>query len=160
MHPSGVDPTKETPRYLVTNLAREAFSVEHISDAYRLRWQIELLFKEWKSHANLHLFDTSNPNIAEGLIWAALCAATLKRYCAHVTQRMRHVAISTQIVAKCVHHVLPDILHALMHRPNNVRTSLVHTINYLAGNARRAHPARDRHKGRLKLGLEHVYGTA
>ena len=24
--------------------------------------------KEWKSHANLHLFDTSNPNIAEGLI--------------------------------------------------------------------------------------------
>ena len=157
VHPN---PTKETPRYLVTNLAREAFSVEHISDAYRLRWQIELLFKEWKSHANLHLFDTSNPNIAEGLIWAALCAATLKRYCAYVTQRMRHVAISTQIVAKCVHHVLPDILHALMHRPNNVRTSLVHTINYLAGNARRAHPARDRHKGRLKLGLEHVYGTA
>ena len=30
VHPN---PTKETPRYLVTNLAREAFSVEHISDA-------------------------------------------------------------------------------------------------------------------------------
>ena len=107
------NPTKETPRYLVTNLARETFSVEHISDAYRLRWQIELLFKEWKSHANLHIFDTSNPNIAEGLIWAALCAATLKRYCAHVTQRIRHVAISTQIVAKCAHHVLHDLLACL-----------------------------------------------
>ncbi|MDZ7753240.1 MAG: hypothetical protein U5S82_16690 [Gammaproteobacteria bacterium] len=29
--------------------------------------------------------DTANPHIVEGLIWAALCAATLKRYCAHRT---------------------------------------------------------------------------
>ena len=68
------------PRYLITNLDAEGFSAEHISDAYRLRWQVELLFKEWKSYANLRAFDTANPHIAEGLIWAALCAATLNRY--------------------------------------------------------------------------------
>jgi len=48
---------------LVTNLERTHFSIEHLSDGYRLRWQIELLFKEWKSYTN-----TSKPHIAEGLI--------------------------------------------------------------------------------------------
>lgn len=148
------------PRYLVTNLEREHFTVDHVSDGYRLRWQVELLFKEWKSHANLHGFDTSNPHIAEGLIWASLCAAAVKRYCAHMTQRIARVAISTQVVAKCMRHVLPDILHDLMHRPRNLRTSIERAIEYLSRNARRAHPKRDRRTGRLKLGLVHVYDGA
>ncbi len=151
-------PCAERPRYLLTNLAREVFPVEHISDAYRLRWQVELLFKEWKSHSNLHAFDTANPAIAEGLIWATLCAATLKRYCAHMAQRLAQVAISTQVTAKCVHHVLADVCRALVHQPRSLHTSLAQALNYLAANARRPHPQRDRDKGRLRLGLEHVYG--
>lgn len=143
-------------RYLVTNLERESFTPEQISDGYRLRWQIELLFKEWKSHANLHAFDTNNPNIAEGLIWASLCAATLKRYCAHATQRIARVMMSTRIVAKCLHHVLDDILYDLMHEPGRLRSSVERAISYLAANARRAKPERDRKTGRGKLGLVHV----
>ena len=143
-------------RYLITNLARESFTPEQISDGYRLRWQIELLFKEWKSHANLRAFDTGNPNIAEGLIWASLCAATLKRYCAHATQRIARVAMSTRIVAKCIHHVLDDILYDLMHEPGRLRSSVERAIGYLAANARRAKPERDRKTGRGKLGLVHV----
>ena len=56
------------PRYLVTNLPRAEFTLEQIGDAYRLRWQVELMFKEWKSYTSLHAFDTSKANIAEGLI--------------------------------------------------------------------------------------------
>ena len=148
------------PRYLVTNLVCEAFTPEQVSDGYRLRWQVELLFKEWKSYANLQDFDTSNPHLAEGLIWAALCAATLKRYCAHMTQRIFDVAMSTQTAAKCIYHVLRDILWALMHRPRRVHGCVQRALRYLATNARRAKPLRDRHIGRLKLGLEHVYGAA
>jgi len=150
----------DSPRYLVTNLEREEFSPEQISDGYRLRWQIELLFKEWKSHANLHAFDTANANIAEGLIWGSLCAAVVKRYCAHITQRIARVAMSTRTVAKCIRHVLGDILHDLMHRPGHVQSSAERAIEYLSKNARRAHPNRDRIKGRLKLGLEHIYVDA
>ena len=47
---------------------------------------MELLFKEWKSYANLHAFDTANPAIVEGLIWAAIAAAVLKRFLAYMTQ--------------------------------------------------------------------------
>jgi len=150
----------DVPRYLVTNLDPDTFSAEQISDAYRLRWQVELLFKEWKSHANLRAFDTGNKHIAEGLIWAALCTAVLKRYCAHMTQRIASVAISTQRVAKCIHHVLTDVLRALMHKPQKLTPAVVRAIDYLSKNARRAHPKRERTVGRLKLGLQHVYPGA
>ena len=150
----------DVPRYLLTNLERDAFSAQHVSDGYRLRWQVELLFKEWKSHANLHAFDTANPNIAEGLIWASLCAATLKRYCAHVTQRIARVAMSTRTVAKCIRHVLSNVLYDLMHSPEQLQLSIAPAIEYLAQNARRAHPKRDRTSGRLKLGLVHVHASA
>ena len=150
----------ETPRYLVTNLDSEHFSPEQISDGYRLRWQIELLFKEWKSYANLHGFDTGKPNIAEGLIWASLCAATVTRYCAHVTQRIRRVAMSTRSVAKCIHHVLSHVLYDLVHRPGHLAQTVERAIDYLAANARRAHPRRDRKSGRLKTGMVHAHCRA
>ncbi len=156
-HPN---PREDIPRYLVTNLDRESFTIEHVSDGYRLRWQVELLFKEWKSFANLHAFDTNNPHLAEGLIWAALCAATLKRYCAHMTQRLLQVAISTPVVASCIRYVLTDIILALLHNPGKLNHAVVRALDYLSKNARRAHPKRDRLSGRLKLGLEHVYGAS
>ena len=121
---------------------------------------MELLFKEWKSHSNLHAFDTANPNIAEGLIWASLCAATVKRYCAHMTQRIARIAISTRIIAKCIRHVLCDVLYNLMHRPRCLQAGVERTIEYLSVNARRAHPKRDYRTGRGKLGLHHVYASA
>ena len=95
-----------------------------------------------------------------GFYLSPLCAATLKRYCAHMTQRLANVAMSTQIVAKCIHHVLGDVLHALIHQPRQLNANVARAVEYLANNARRAHPKRDRRTGRLKLGLEHVYGAA
>ena len=38
---------------LITNLAADQFSLEEIFILYRVRWQIELLFKRWKSLAGL-----------------------------------------------------------------------------------------------------------
>jgi hypothetical protein len=83
--------------------------------ADRFRWQIELCFKEWKSYANLHRFDTANPHIAAGLIWAGLCAALLKRFLAHAAQRVGGgAAISTRRVAMCAHLLLTDLVSALL----------------------------------------------
>src|SRR6266853_5639637 len=58
--------------YLLTNLPATRYRLDMICRAYKWRWQVELLFKEWKSYANLHAFDTENPAIVEGLIWAAI----------------------------------------------------------------------------------------
>jgi IS4 transposase len=39
---------KNEPTYWATNLDREQFSANAVIKVYKLRWQIELLFKEWK----------------------------------------------------------------------------------------------------------------
>ena len=59
------------------------------------------MFKEWKSYANLHAFDTQNPAIVEGLIWAAIGAAALKRFLAHTAQVVAGVDTSTRRTAMC-----------------------------------------------------------
>ena len=51
--------------YLLTTCLHSAIPLDMIYRAYTWRWQVELLFKEWKSYANLHAFDTENPAIVE-----------------------------------------------------------------------------------------------
>jgi len=138
---------------LCTNLSRTPFSVDVVARLYRFRWQIELCFKEWKSYANLHQFDTANAHIAEGLIWASLCAAVLKRFLAHAAQRVGDgTAMSTRRVAMCAHHVLDEVVTALR-LGVGLLGALRRGLAYLLANARRAHPARDRRTGRLRAGL-------
>src|SRR5881409_1634943 len=84
--------------YFLTNLPSQGYPIEVICRAYKWRWQVELLFKEWKSYANLHAFDTANTAIVEGLIWAAIAAAALKRLLAHMTQLLVKVPMSTRKV--------------------------------------------------------------
>ena len=141
--------------YFLTNLPAKRYPLEVICRAYKWRWQVELLFKEWKSYANLHAFDTANPALVEGLIWAAIAAAALKRFLAHMTQLLMEVPISTRKVAMCALHVVGDLVEALKHGDVvGLYTALVAAITYLACHARRAHPERDRQTGRSQLGLE------
>lgn len=147
-------------RYLVTNLPREDFSLEHVCDAYRLRWQVELLFKEWKSYANLHAFDTNNASLAEGLIWASICAAILKRYLAHATERVFRVATSTRNVAMSVRGLLFELFEAMMQGTRRLKKALIGALAFLANNARRSHPKREQLYGRAKLGLRSEYAEA
>jgi hypothetical protein len=140
--------------YFLTNLPSKQYPLEVICRAYKWRWQVELLFKEWKSYANLHAFDTANPALVEGLIWTAIAAAALKRFLAHMTQLLAEVPMSTRKVAMCAMHVLGDLVEALKRGDvAGLYVALEAAITYLAGHAQRAHPKRDRQTGRAQLGL-------
>lgn len=146
---------------LVTNVPRSILTARQVAEVYRLRWQIELVFKEWKSYANLHAFTSANAALVEGLIWASLCAAALKRSLAHAAQRS-HTAtpISTRIVAMCGAHILPALLRSALRGFRCLHVILINIVHYLRDNAARAHPQRDRVLGRMRFGLEYVGVTA
>jgi hypothetical protein len=147
---------EKTYVYLHTNLPREPFSLDDVGVLYRLRWQIELLFKEWKSHANLHKFDTRKEPIAEGLIWASLLTATLKRAITHAAERACGIELSTQRAACSAKHFLDEILGSLLKSTEKLLRDIRAAFAFLAHNAPRAHPKRDRRTGRLAAGLRHV----
>jgi hypothetical protein len=142
--------------YLHTNLSREQFSAWQVGQLYRLRWQIELLFKEWKSYGNLHRFDTSKSSIAEGLIWSSLLGATLQRFVSHAAERALGIDLSTQRVAASARHYLVSILQALLDTRLSLCRTLRDAFSFMRDNTRRAHPERDRRKGRLSSGLRLV----
>lgn len=69
---------------LYTNLPR-SYSAKDVGDLYRLRWQVELFFKECKSHTCLQKFQTADPRIVEGLIWGSMLAVLFRRFILHHT---------------------------------------------------------------------------
>jgi hypothetical protein len=130
---------KNSWTWLLTNLPPD-FSADDIGQLYRLRWQIELLFKDWKSYANLHALQSEHPSIVEGFIWASLCAAFLKRSVASFSQLVLARPISTRLVAMAGPHLLPMLAHWAQ---RGFPISLLRRILlFVAANARPTHPER------------------
>lgn len=144
--------------YLLTNLPEERYNIEQVCLIYKLRWQVELLFKEWKSSANLHAFGTTDEYIAETLIWASLAAAAAKRFLAHATEHLLQVVISTRKAAMSRAYLLPELFRALRRGEGPwLWRAFEELIRYLGANARRAHPRRDERTGRSRLGLKPAF---
>ena len=139
---------KKSWTWLLTNVPLD-FTAETIGQLYRLRWQIELLFKDWKSYANLHALQSEQPAIVEGFIWASLCAAFLKRSLAHHAQLALDRPISTRLVAMAGPQVMPKL--AAWARSGFSIARLRKILFFLANNALPTHP--ERHGPRDALGL-------
>lgn len=146
-------------KYLVlgTNVPRTVLRAQQLVQVYHLRWQVELLFKEWKSYTNLHEFPSSNPAVVEGLIWASLCAAVIKRSLAHASQRAGSKRpISTRITAMCGSHILPGLVRCALRKFHRLTVVLEEIVRFLWDNAPRPHPERDRVRGRMQFGVGYV----
>ena len=144
--------------YLLTNLPQDRYTIRMICLAYKRRWQVELLFKEWKSYTNLHKFDTEKETIAEALIWASLAASALKRFLAHAAEHLLEVVISTRKASMPSAYDLPELFRALRHGDGPwYRRAFKAIIHYLGRNAKRAHPERDARTGRSRLGRKPIF---
>jgi hypothetical protein len=81
----------------------------------------------------------------------------LKRSLAHVAQRSHAgMAISTRIVAMCGAHILPRLLRSALTGFRHLEALVYDILHDLWGNAARAHPQRDRVRGRMRFGLDYV----
>ena len=144
--------------YLFTNLPQDSYPISLICLGYKLRWQVELLFQEWKSYTNLHKFDTEKATIGEALIWASLAASAMKRFLAHAAEHLLEVVISTRKASMPSAYDLPKLFRALRYGNGPwYRRAFQEMIHYLGRNAKRAHPERDARTGRSRLGLKPIF---
>lgn len=144
--------------YLLTNLSQQRYTIAVVCLGYKRRWQVELLFKEWKSYTNLHKFDTEKETIAESLIWASLAASAIKRFLAHSAEHLLEVVISTHKASMPSGYKLPNLFESLREGDGpGYRRALEAMLRYLGKNAKRAHPKRDVRTGRARLGLKPMF---
>lgn len=66
--------------YLITNLSEDQLTLKEAIVLYRSRWQIELLFKRWKSSCRIDLFDGRNDEIGMTRFWIRMCASVLQHW--------------------------------------------------------------------------------
>jgi hypothetical protein len=148
---------KSEPTYWATNLSREKFGAEAVIKLYSLRWQIELLFKEWKSYCNLQKFNTRNATMMEGLVWASLLTLLVKRRIGMSVQQLEGVELSTFMVAKNTQGWFYQLMESITQGViSTLENAWQKTINFLSKYAQRANPTRDKEKGRLKCGLNPI----
>ncbi|GBC61786.1 hypothetical protein DENIS_2748 [Desulfonema ishimotonii] len=67
--------------FYITNVARDIWSAEVIGTVYRLRWQVELIFKSWKSLLNIHILKGTRSERVKCLIYGRLIAVTVMTMC-------------------------------------------------------------------------------
>ena len=77
-------------RFYLTNVGPEEMSAEDVARAYAARWQIELIFKELKSHYRLDQLPSSKAHIVEALLLSAVITLLVsRRLLAAVREKLR-----------------------------------------------------------------------
>ncbi len=61
----------------VTNAPPELLTAEMVGTIYRLRWEIELIFKRWKSLLEIDYLKGTNADRIKCLIWSRLCTVAI-----------------------------------------------------------------------------------
>lgn len=74
---------KENGKYhtYITNLTTDQFSAKEIASLYRARWEIELLFRELKTHFAIDKIPTANPHAVEAMLWTGILTIVVHRIC-------------------------------------------------------------------------------
>ncbi len=77
-------------RLYLTNIPPEQLDAESLAQAYACRWQVELLFRELKSHYRLHQMPSRKAHVVETLLLTAVITLLISRkLLAAVRHRLR-----------------------------------------------------------------------
>jgi hypothetical protein len=83
-------------RYYLTTLPREIFTEHDVAELYRVRWEVELLFRGWKGAMRLDEVQRLRAQASlEAAVSSSLLAATLSRDLAFEIERLANEGIDT-----------------------------------------------------------------
>ena len=87
------DPESGSYWFYLTNIAPDALDAESLAQVYACRWQVELIFKELKSHYRLDELPTRKAPVVEALILASIITLLVsRRLLDAVRKRLRRLA--------------------------------------------------------------------
>jgi putative transposase len=93
-------------------------AAEEVAQLYSLRWEIELTFKELKSHYALDKFRTTKAIVVEALIWSALLTLVASRQIHNLVRRIQPPELRPRYPAlkwaRVFRATARDILRALL----------------------------------------------
>jgi hypothetical protein len=124
---------------LLTNAPAVKLPSKAAGYLYRVRWQIELIFKQWKSVLRLNVLPSDNPHRVQCEVWARLLGALLgfvwhqHTNCACLRAHQREISFSK--LAKQVQQQSQSLVRTLFQDPAGVESLLRqmwHTILKLA----------------------------
>ena len=98
---------------LVTNLSSDQLTVKEAIVLYRARWQIELLFKRWKSIGHAIVFPERSDEAELVRFWARLCGILLQHWLCVVCCYRDQPPLSFARVAKLVHKITAQLAAAM-----------------------------------------------
>ena len=127
---------------LLTNASEEQLSMQEVGKLYRLRWQIELFFKELKSHTELRKFLTADHNIAEGFIWAALCAILIRRFLVANAQQISGKRLSFHKAAISARTFMPEFIACALLKFHALKRCLLDIFTFIQKTMQFSNPHR------------------
>jgi hypothetical protein len=99
---------------LVTNASEELLSAREAIILYRSRWQIELLFKRWKSIGRIDLLDGHNDHEILVRLWSRLIASLLQHWLTVGSVWTHGATHSLYQTAIRVRDIATDLLQAVL----------------------------------------------
>jgi hypothetical protein len=107
-----------------------------------LRWQIELVFKELKSHTELRKFLTGNDNIVQGFIWAAFCGLLIRCFLVSCAQQFTDIVLSFHKAAISARVFMLEFATCALNRFVGLKNCLIQIIEYLCSIMHFSNPQR------------------
>jgi len=148
------DGSVETWWYL-TNLDRKRFPPEVLADLYRMRWEVELLWKQLKSRFRLADLDSLTAHNVEMLMHVSVLAYALTAGVLDaVTTRKEREALSLGQLATSAKYIMAHLVRFLEAESDRERRSLAEELRRkVTMSARDSNPKRTRkHRERNRLG--------
>jgi hypothetical protein len=143
-------------RWYLTTVPRSMLTAHQIIQSYRLRWLIELLFRELKQTADLGRSFTADAHAVAALTYGAMLAHALVRSVRIQAALANEIPLEELRPLASLHVVRAyarDLVDALASSNREVWTSVVSTIgSALVALARERKPSRSRPRIALKLG--------
>ncbi len=138
----------------ITNVSQQVWPPKVVGTVYRLRWQVELTFRNWKSLLNIHVLKGTRPERIKCIIYGRLITIIILAIISSYTSWYAEDYLQRELS-------LPKLINWLKRKDRFVNAMHFDTLEALLRNLRRAIPkllCKQKRKRRTSRQLIEEYG--